>query len=89
MDWIKLIKAMLIGILANGNIWIIINIFDSDVYAYIFLAECLIAIFIFKCLLFVCKDNASSENYKIKECEMRFYFNFRRRPYLVQTQDIS
>lgn len=47
MDWIRLIKAMLIGILAIGNIWILINIFDSDVYAYIFLAECLIAIFIF------------------------------------------
>lgn len=47
MDWKRLIKAMLIGILAIGNIWILINIFDSDVYAYIFLAECLIAIFIF------------------------------------------
>lgn len=47
MDWIRLIKAMLISILAIGNIWILINIFDSDVYAYIFLAECSIAIFIF------------------------------------------
>lgn len=47
MDWIRLIKAMLIGILVIGNIWILINIFDSDVYAYIFLSECAIAIFIF------------------------------------------
>lgn len=47
MDWIRLIKAILIGILVTGNLWILINIFDSDVYAYIFLAECLIAIFIF------------------------------------------
>ena len=47
MDWIKLIKAILIGILVTGNIWILISTFDSDVYAYIFLAECLIAIFIF------------------------------------------
>jgi hypothetical protein len=47
MDWIRLIKAILIGILAIGNIWILINIIDSDVCAVIFIAECLIAIFIF------------------------------------------
>lgn len=47
MDWIRLIKAILIGILVTGNLWMLINIFDSDVYAYIFLAEWLIAIFIF------------------------------------------
>jgi hypothetical protein len=47
MDWIRLIKAILIGLLITGNLGILINVMDSDICAVIFIAECFIAIFAF------------------------------------------
>lgn len=47
MDWIRLIKAILIGLFVIGNIGIWCNVHDNDTCAVIFIAECAIAIFIF------------------------------------------
>lgn len=47
MDWIRLIKAILIGLLITGNLGILINVMDSDICAVIFITECFIAIFAF------------------------------------------
>nr|DAZ35601.1 MAG TPA: hypothetical protein [Caudoviricetes sp.] len=47
MDWIRLIKAILIGLFVIGNIGILCNVHDNDTCAVIFIAECAIAIFIF------------------------------------------
>ena len=47
MDWIRLIKSILIGLFVIGNIGILCNVHDNDTCAVIFIAECAIAIFIF------------------------------------------
>lgn len=47
MDWIRLIKAILIGLFIIVNLGILCNILDNDICAAIFIAECAIAIFIF------------------------------------------
>jgi hypothetical protein len=47
MDWIRLIKAILIGLFIIVNLGILCNVHDNDICAAIFIAECAIAIFIF------------------------------------------
>lgn len=47
MDWIRLIKVILIGLFITGILGILINIINSNICAVIFIAECAIAIFIF------------------------------------------
>jgi len=46
MDWIRLIKVILIGLFITGILGILINIINSNICAVIFLVECTIAIFI-------------------------------------------
>lgn len=46
MDWIRLIKVILIGLFITGILGILINIINSNKCAVIFLVECTIAIFI-------------------------------------------
>ena len=46
MDWIRLIKAILIGLFTIVNLGILCNVCDNYVCAVIFIAECIIALFI-------------------------------------------